>query len=88
MTVRCKFRLIERTTTDWGGIRLRFEARYDQSIPEDQRFCKETPSGHLEMTVRSSDNAAASFELGKDYYLDTTPVPEPVAEKTLETKAA
>lgn len=76
MTVRCKFKLTERTETDWGGVRLKFSAVYDASIPEDQRFCKETPCGEFTMTVRSADNAAATMVVGKYYYLDTTPVPE------------
>lgn len=48
-----------------------FSAMYDPDQPEDQRYAKSTPVGNLKMTV---DNPAVTFEPGKAYYLDITPV--------------
>ncbi len=73
MTVRAKFTLTSITSfASWGAKKLTFQAVYDQSIPEDQRFQKATPSGQFDMTI---DNPAAleQFELGKAYYFDATP---------------
>jgi len=74
MTVRAKMQLTSETKSAWGGKTLRFSAMYDPSIPEDQRFMKATPTGHIDMQV---DNEAAltQFELGKYYYIDFSPVP-------------
>lgn len=79
MSIRAKFCLTHVTETTWGspGCKvLKFNAQYDQSIPEDQRYCKATPSGTIEMQV---DNPAAleQFKLGEYYYLDFTPAPKP-----------
>lgn len=78
MSVRGKFKLTAIEQCSWakGGSvahTLKFRTIYDQSIPEDQRFAKATPTGSLEMQV---DNPAAleQFALGGDYYLDFTPV--------------
>jgi len=48
-----------------------FRPEYDESIPEDRRFQKATPSGELRMMV---DNPAAldALQLGNTYYLDLT----------------
>lgn len=74
MTVRAKFRCtsIERfgTSEAEGPVNYRFAPVYDQSIPEDQRYAKFTPSGELRLYV---DNPAVSFEAGKAYYLDIAP---------------
>jgi len=77
MTVRAKLHLTSMTTYEWGGKKLRFDTRYDSSIPEDQRFQKATPTGSIEMQI---DNPIAldQFEMGKDYYVDFSPVPVPV----------
>ena len=52
---------------------LNFQCSYDPQIPEDQRFQKATPSGNAEFYV---DNPLAleQFELGKNYYIDFSPV--------------
>lgn len=79
--VRAKFTLQTIETHEYrpgsSSKYLVFNATYDQTIPEDQRFSKATPSGTLRMQV---DNPAAveRFEPGKAYYLDFTPVPVPV----------
>lgn len=71
MYVRAKFKLTEITSVYWNpsSKKYRFEATYDSSMPEDRRFAKATPNGHLEMTV---DNPAAQeqFVIGREYYLD------------------
>lgn len=69
MTVRAKLQLVSITEHDWGGKTLTFHTRYDDTIPEDQRFQKATPSGQFEMLV---DNPIAlkHFALGKSYYVD------------------
>lgn len=78
--VRAKFRLTEIHNLSWSQTAQRFvfEAQYDQSIPEDQRFSTATPTGRFEMTV---DNPAAQqqFKLGEAYYFDATPVPAAAA---------
>jgi hypothetical protein len=78
MSIRAKFTLVSVTSHAWSSTSktLKFQAQYDQSIPEDQRFQKATPSGSFEMQV---DNPAAieQFELGKAYYLDLSPAPVP-----------
>jgi len=72
MTVRAKFTLTEITLMPGTMRRLKFQAVYDPSVPEDQRFQKATPWGEFSMNV---DNPAAleQFELGKAYYFDASP---------------
>ncbi len=72
MTVRAKFTVTAITERSWGGKEIEFSCQYDQSIPEDQRFQKATPSGSIRMQI---DNPAAleQFKLGKAYYADFTP---------------
>lgn len=76
MTFRSKFRLSEVHDYGWSGKKYVFVTQYDSSIPEDQRFCKATPNGRLEMIV---DNPAVqeSFKLGQDYYFDGSAAPTP-----------
>lgn len=79
MAVRAKMVLTEITEFSWGeGRKFVWTAQYDQSIAEDQRFAKATPSGRFEMQV---DNpvAAEQFQKGKAYYVDFTPVEPPEA---------
>lgn len=75
MTVTAKFVLSAITRRSWDrgtGATVRFDAQYDQSIPEDRRFSKATPSGHFEMHV-DNPAALAQLELGKAYYIDISP---------------
>ena len=53
----------------WGGKTFRFETRYDDSIPEDQRFYDATPSGHVEMTV-NNPAVIENVKLGDTFYVD------------------
>jgi hypothetical protein len=50
---------------------FRFNAQYDMSVPEDQRYAKASPSGELRIQV---DNPAVEFVPGRSYYLDFTEV--------------
>lgn len=79
MTVRAKMRLASITDHHWGAKELTFRAEYDESLPEDQRFAKATPSGEIKMHV---DNPAAldQFALGQSYYVDFNAVPAPAAD--------
>lgn len=87
MTVRAKLHLSSETTYEWGGKKLKFETRYDNTIPEDQRFQKATPSGYIDIHI---DNpiALAQFKMGADYYVDFSPVPTPADPAPAEQKAA
>ena len=51
---------------------------YDDTIPEDQRYCKATPSGKFTMVI-DNPAALAFFEIGKYYYFDASAVPAPVS---------
>lgn len=77
MTVRAKVKLTHISEVKFhkdlpAQTTLRFNCQYDQTIPEDQRFQKATPSGFIELQI---DNPAAleQFELNKCYYVDFTP---------------
>jgi len=78
MATRAKFRCTSVTRTSYTPAneeelprQFVFQAIYDQSIPEDQRYAKYSPAGELKITV---DNPAVDWEIGKSYYLDFTPV--------------
>lgn len=74
MSVRAKFRLTSITEHHWNPTSrtLRFQAEYDQSIPEDRRFYDATPTGSFEMLC-NNPSATGQFEIGKAYYIDLTP---------------
>ena len=75
--IRAKFRCIFETHKKWGPDdahvtrSYEFQAMYDPETPEDQRYAKATPCGSLTIQV---DNPAVTFEPGKSYYLDFTPI--------------
>ncbi len=73
MSVRAKFTVQSITKYQYGGVRVTLSPQYDESIPEDQRFSKATPSGEFWMVI---DNPAASdqFGLGKVFYVDLTAI--------------
>ncbi len=74
MTIRAKLQVTAITSHVYtGGKTIRLSACYDQSTPEDQRFCEATPSGHLEMLI---DNPAvlSMLELGQYFYIALIPV--------------
>ena len=78
MSVRAKFccQSVECHTSEHtsGPRTYRFAAQYDPNVPEDVRYAKYTPVGELRIKV---DNPVVSFEPGKSYYLDFTPVEDP-----------
>lgn len=76
MAVRGKFKLTEVTHVEYNADarKLRFGAVCNDNTEENAKFHKYTPSGEISMTV---DNPAAAdqFVLGKEYYVDFSPVP-------------
>lgn len=71
MKIRCKVQLSAITESAWStsSKELKFSAFYDQSIPEDQRFAKATPSAQFTMQV-DNPSALDHFKLGAFYYVD------------------
>lgn len=73
--VRAKFQVIthEVSVHDGKPTKVVLEPRYDDTIPEDQRFAQATPWGRIEMGI---DNPAAVEKLpvGKTFYVDFTEV--------------
>jgi hypothetical protein len=72
MTVRGKFQVQEKHNYASGTAQtIVLRPVYDQSLPEDARFAKYTPSGEIKMYV---DNPIAqeALQLGKFYYVDFT----------------
>lgn len=51
---------------------LKFRAQYDNTLPEDQRFQKATPSASAEFQV-DNEAALSQFTVGKNYYFDIVP---------------
>ena len=79
MAMRCKMQVSQITEhANSVGKTVRFEARYDQVIPDDQRFMAATPSGHVEMFVTNA-GALDQLTLGTAFYVDFVPV-EAVAQ--------
>lgn len=75
MAVRAKFQVQSITTYAWGpAATVELAPQYDNSIPEDRRFSKATPSGKFTMLI---DNPAALEQLkpGKLFYIDLTEAP-------------
>lgn len=75
-SVRAKFRCTAEKTSKFspGADSARsyeFQALYDPSIPEDERYAKYTPTGSVTIGV---DNPNVIFEPGRSYYLDFTEV--------------
>jgi hypothetical protein len=71
--VRAKFMVTKVATTNYGQKEITLSPQYDNSIEEDRRFAKATPSGTIQLYV---DNPPASdyLELGKQFYVDFTKV--------------
>ena len=72
--VRAKFQVSKVAKTSYGQIEVTLTPQYDQSIEEDKRFSKATPSGTIQLLI---DNPPASdyLALGKFFYVDFTEVP-------------
>lgn len=71
MATRCKMKLIEIRDNGYGRT-LVFQAEYDKTIPEDQRFCEATPNARLEIYCNNK-NIYKDFEVLKFYYIDVSP---------------
>jgi hypothetical protein len=75
MSVRAKMFLNKISDLAYGNCKeLHFNAQYDETIPEDQRFCKATPTATATFLI-SNQAALEQFTLGKCYYLDFTEAP-------------
>jgi len=74
MAVRAKFQVTKVADTLYGQKEVTLTPQYDQSIEEDRRFAKATPSGTIQLYI---DNPPASDQLtiGKFFYVDFTEVP-------------
>ena len=59
----------------WGGSQAVFRCEYDAELPEDQKFCKATPSGDARFTI-DNPGAIAQLVVGGAYYFDITPCDE------------
>lgn len=66
--IRAKFEVI---SIEHGTVVM--EPRYDETVPEDQRFCEATPWGKLEMSI-SNPLALEQLKPGLAFYLDLVPV--------------
>ena len=74
---RCKFRCTQADPDQSGGVQVAFTAAYDQPLAgEDIAFNRYTPSGSMTSYI---NNPALNgfYEVGKEYYIDVTPVPTP-----------
>ena len=73
-TVRAKLRVSSVAIHEFSphARTVEFTAEYDQSVPEEQRFQKATPSASAKMVI---DNPAIVdfFTPGKKFYVDFTP---------------
>lgn len=73
MGIRCKMKLENVFAQHWGGAKEIFRCQYDKAIAEDVSFAKATPSGHAEFQI-DNPKAAELLVIGRDYYVDFTPV--------------
>lgn len=78
-TIRAKFTVAEIRRYSWDQGRsaeVILQPQYDQTIPEDRRFCEATPSGKFAMRV-DNPRALEELRLGRVFYIDMVPVEEP-----------
>ena len=73
MNVRAKFIVYAITKNHWGGVEVEMQPQYDPDLAEDRSFSKATPTGKLVMEVQNP-SALEVLELGREFYLDFTPV--------------
>jgi len=73
MKVRAKFRVQSKTEYYGTGDTVQVSMMpVTSGSPENELFWKYTPSGKVEMQIKKE--VADLFEIGKEYYLDFTPV--------------
>lgn len=70
-SVRAKFKCVQVTQNE-AGYRVRLEPVTGENA-ENKEFFKWTPSGQCEMGIINTETAK-QFIIGKEYYLDFTPV--------------
>jgi len=70
MKIRAKLQLTAITNHQYGNKTLKFDTRYDESIPEDQRFMTATPYGSFEMNVSNPVAIEYFKDIGDDFYID------------------
>lgn len=75
MTVRAKFKCVEVAKTE-QGTRVICNVVTNESR-ENEKFFKQTPSGNIYMGLLNEE-AAKEFTPGREFYVDFTPVDEPV----------
>lgn len=75
MTVRAKFRCTQVAHNEGGSTNVRLSAVTSGS-EENKSFFKSTPYANAELNVLSEE-AAATFEPGVEYYVDFTRAPKP-----------
>lgn len=79
--VRAKFQVTKVAKTTYGlasgQVEVTLTPQYDQTIEEDRRFSKATPSGTIQLFI---DNPPASdfLALGKFFYVDFSEAPQAV----------
>lgn len=70
MTVRCKVTCSFKQETQWGTILSFFPVT--SGSEENKRFFSATPGGQFNFYSANTE-AAAQFEMGKEYYFDMSP---------------
>lgn len=75
MSVTAKMNLEAVVALQWGGVKAIYRCSYDPNLPEDQAFCKATPSGMAEFVVDNPE-AIKQLVIGKAYYFTITPCDE------------
>jgi len=77
MNVRAKFKVTEAELVKYYSdnkiLQLKMDVVYNDGDPANAQWSKATPSGSLWMNVTNPD-VFDSFQLGKFYYLDFSPV--------------
>ena len=74
MATRAKMHLVGIVPQMWGGYQVLFQCYYDDTIPEDMRFQKATPSGEARFTIDNPE-VIKQLVIGKTYYFDITECP-------------
>lgn len=73
-TVRSKFKCTSKTEFEYGGFEVKFVPVYGgaNASDENKKFWDTTPNGEFRLS-RIKKPVADLYEVGKSYYLDTTP---------------
>lgn len=75
-SVRAKFTCTAKMPTGYGSTTIVYMSAVYSSDPnsENKAFTDATPSGHLSLQIANDKPALELFQIGKEYYLDFTPV--------------